>query len=1197
MRPRPGVARRPGDVGAVWPVWLLEGLPSGTHTLWVRARSTWPRFPTSTRRRRAGTAASGPTTRIHFVWTTTGEPDTIIDSGPHGSNRLVHRTVSSFTPTSLERRSSARSTGRHHVALRSSREYQSRPVPAWRGRRAPGEHEFEVVREPVPELRRRAGHGPLTRRPTSGGAGRDAAGDRVPRRGRDRARAVPRAGAPLQLPRYDDLGSSFELEFECAFDNTSDAAPCVGGVWRAGSGDCSSTTSSSPTSRQARTPSKCAQSTSRATPTRLPHPCPRTSLRSRPSRRRRSTRPPPDMGVDLQTDSTTVTFTFSGTGASFHVRARLDGVQRPAGLRRRTPMFLTGSTCSGQAVAPFGTPRPVACRVRVGERLRHRPDVTITSAPPPTVHRDLGDVRVQLDRSDGVLPVHARRHRAAPVLVGVEYAGLLAGEQNPHTFEVARDQGGPARRRRALHPRVDDHGRGGARDGPACAAPGRPERERGRLPVHRNRQRHDHLRTSPSMRARRRQPFEPCSSPWSSPTCGRRAHVPGSGLDEAPSHRPVAGGPRLERDRSAADEDHRARSVSTPGRDQHEPGRELRVPRPPRLDLRVPPRPGRGSGADPLESCTSPTSYTGLTNGEHLFEVRATTLPLNGHDVEARPRVRVEIDVTDATAPPRRSSSGLRDPTTNASATFVFSGTDNLTAPPDLTFECSLDGAAFEDSESGDVYPGLPVGPHTFPCAQSTPTAQRRPTPASRSGPWSPGTTTRRRARTSTSISSAARDDLHRGHGCGGHLDLRPDNGSPPHLPAPSGRRRDLLRRLHDGEVPRRHRGLPALRHGLVDEPHLIHLDDGEWVDVTSSTRPGDRDPLWPRRQPLAVRVAEARGMAPETDIVQAPQDPPPVDPGRRRAAVPVLLPRHRARRRLRLHTRRRRLELLRHAVPVQRVCSATTRSGPGDDRRGGPRRNACRVHVDGPGAAGRDDRVRPADQAPGTPDIENESRTATFEFSSDQVGSTFECRLTGEATGTTWQTCTSPETYEDLALGEYTFEVQAIKAGNASFVPAQYEWEVADLTPRSSRSTTGRRVWSTRPRRRATSTSRPTSRRLRVLARRRALRCLQSGVTYTGLGLGAAHVRRPRRGPLRGREPRASRRSGAGRSPTSRRRRPISQTRRRRVRDDGTFAFSTSDNWSGTVRPSAASTARRRSLRARRSRTPACRQPTTPSR
>ena len=35
----------------------------------------------------------------------------------------------------------------------------------------------------------------------------------------------------------------------------------------------------------------------------------------------------------------------------------------------------------------------------------------------------------------------------------------------------------------------------------------------------------------------------------------------------------------------------------------------------------------------------------------------------------------------------------------------------------------------------------------------------------------------------------------------------------------------------------------------------------------------------------------------------------------------------------------------------------------------------------------------------------------------------------------------------ENLAFGEYTFEVQAIKDGNASFVPAQFEWEVADLS------------------------------------------------------------------------------------------------------------------------------------------------------
>ena len=54
-----------------------------------------------------------------------------------------------------------------------------------------------------------------------------------------------------------------------------------------------------------------------------------------------------------------------------------------------------------------------------------------------------------------------------------------------------------------------------------------------------------------------------------------------------------------------------------------------------------------------------------------------------------------------------------------------------------------------------------------------------------------------------------------------------------------------------------------------------------------------------------------------------------------------------------------------------------------------------------------------PEDQAPEDPDIQNESRTATFTFSSDQAPSTFACRLTGETTGTAWETCTSPKTYE----------------------------------------------------------------------------------------------------------------------------------------------------------------------------------------
>ena len=54
------------------------------------------------------------------------------------------------------------------------------------------------------------------------------------------------------------------------------------------------------------------------------------------------------------------------------------------------------------------------------------------------------------------------------------------------------------------------------------------------------------------------------------------------------------------------------------------------------------------------------------------------------------------IDAADTTDPDTTIQLGPADPTANTSATFLFGGTDNLTAPVDLEFECSLDGAAFD---------------------------------------------------------------------------------------------------------------------------------------------------------------------------------------------------------------------------------------------------------------------------------------------------------------------------------------------------------------------------------------------------------------------------------------------------------------------------------------------------------------------
>ncbi|MBN8867889.1 MAG: PKD domain-containing protein [Solirubrobacterales bacterium] len=66
-------------------------------------------------------------------------------------------------------------------------------------------------------------------------------------------------------------------------------------------------------------------------------------------------------------------------------------------------------------------------------------------------------------------------------------------------------------------------------------------------------------------------------------------------------------------------------------------------------------------------------------------------------------------------------------------------------------------------------------------------------------------------------------------------------------------------------------------------------------------------------------------------------------------------------------------------------------------------------------------------------------ARTATFKFTSDQAGATFECRL--DRAG--WSDCRSPKKLKKLRPGKHTFRVRAIKGDLFDRTPASHAWTV----------------------------------------------------------------------------------------------------------------------------------------------------------
>jgi hypothetical protein len=110
----------------------------------------------------------------------------------------------------------------------------------------------------------------------------------------------------------------------------------------------------------------------------------------------------------------------------------------------------------------------------------------------------------------------------------------------------------------------------------------------------------------------------------------------------------------------------------------------------------------------PFAACTSPLDYRDLADGEH--EVRVRAIDALG-SADPTPATHVWLV---AVPPETIIDDKPDDPSTSSSPTFLFSGSDNGTAPSELAFECQLDDGDWIACTSPHAYGPLADGAHSF---------------------------------------------------------------------------------------------------------------------------------------------------------------------------------------------------------------------------------------------------------------------------------------------------------------------------------------------------------------------------------------------------------------------------------------------------------------------------------------------------
>jgi hypothetical protein len=479
-------------------------------------------------------------------------------------------------------------------------------------------------------------------------------------------------------------------------------------------------------------------------------------------------------------------------------------------------------------------------------------------------------------------------------------------------------------------------------------------------------------------------------------------------------------------------------------------------------------------------ACSSPTSYDGLGEGRHSFEVRATD-----HVGNADPTPAAYAWTIDQTAPQTTITAGPPDPTNDTSASFDLSSDE-----AGSTFACSLDGAPFAVCGSPADYTALEPGTHSFRVRATDPAGNADPTPAGRS--WTidvtpPETTIDSGPADPTNITSAG---FAFSAGEAASFECRLDGGifapcSSPHARAglDEGSHAFDVRAIDAaGNID----ATPARYSWTIDvTPPETSIDAGP-ADPTNSTTaafsfsadesgstfacsldgasfaacssPVEYAGLTPGAHELRVEATDRAGnadpnpasyfwlvdtTAPQTVIDSGPGTTASTsatiafsasEPGSTfecsldaAAFTPCASPREYSDLTVGVHQFRVR---------------ATDPAGNTD--------STPAIHM------WEIDRTPPETSITERPADPTNSSTASFSFSGSDdrtPGSqlTLECRL-DSADAAAWLDCSSPQVYLGLAEGSHTFEVRAIDlAGNADESPASYRWTIDRTAPQTT--------------------------------------------------------------------------------------------------------------------------------------------------